>query len=353
MAPATAPSTELRPIERDVLDHFKEGVGLRTIGLRTNLELSDVQEIVTDTCGGDRTRAASLVAAFDRRNPGHQPVKPDLAATVPSSPPRPAPPAPAAAAAKPTPVRRPRRASQPTEAAPAAPTVVPVDLAEITPADVPVTTVAGPAPTDPPAAADDPTAERPDDPAEAALVARHDDGLVWDRNDSEADDDQAEAEDPVPAELGAGDDPRPALTFREARAAGLLGAGVQVDTEPRCTHGGDCTVHPGAGGLHDFARIEAMEAEALLDGPTEALPAATSFEELMAAAQRAGAPELARLAGEVSTAVDDLHAAYARERHARQLRSEAAILRRELDTRVAQLRRLAAGEPMTEDALQA
>jgi hypothetical protein len=331
---ATAPSTEIQPIERDVLDHFKEGVGLRTIGLRTGLELSDVQEIVTETCGGDRGRAASLVAAYDRRHPNHQPVKaPPAAAATPSSP---APPAPAPAPAKRTPAKRApaARRARTADDEPAAPTVVPVDLAEIAPADMPVTATAGEA-----------------DPVPADLAGA-DNGLVWDRDDPETADD---AEDPAPAgdPLGA---PAGAAEAAQLAAEALPTVGhwgpdgraadLPLAAAPRCTHGGDCTLHPDARGLHDYAVLEAAaardaaaEAAALLDGPTEALPEVGSFEDLMAAV--AGVPELAQLAGEVSTLVDRLHDRYDRERQARGVRAEAAELRRQLDTRIALLARLA------------
>jgi hypothetical protein len=329
---ATAPSTEIQPIERDVLDHFKEGVGLRTIGLRTGLELSDVQEIVTETCGGDRGRAASLVAAYDRRHPDHQPVKASpAAAAAPSSPAPPAPPAPV----KRTPAKRaPARRARTADDEPAAPSVVPVNLAEIAPADMPVTA----------------TAAEPD-PVPADLAGA-DNGLVWDRDDPETGgdaDDPAPAGDPLGAPAGAAEAAQ--LAAEALPTVGHWGPDGRAEdlplaAAPRCTHGGDCTLHPDARGLHDYAVLEAAagrdaaaEAAALLAGPTEALPEVGSFEDLMAAV--AELPELAQLAGEVSTLVDRLHDRYDRERQARHVRAEAAVLRGQLDARIALLARLA------------
>jgi hypothetical protein len=54
--------------DRNVLDHFKEGVGVRTIGLRTGLEVTAVQEIINTVAGGDRTRAARLVTLYDQEH---------------------------------------------------------------------------------------------------------------------------------------------------------------------------------------------------------------------------------------------------------------------------------------------
>jgi hypothetical protein len=325
----TAPATELQPIERDILDHFKEGVGVRTIALRASMEYTDVQTIITETCGGDRSRAAALVAAWDRRHPDHSPivkapagaaVLPAAGASAVSEPPRRR-----VGTGRAASTRRPRgrieaEAEAPREE-PAAPTVVPVNLAELT---------ADAVPTDP----------------ESLAPAVDGTELVWDRDDDQhADDDggQGAAEDaPAPAD----DEPpaeAPAAAEAEVPRAEDLPLAPAVEL-PRCTHGGDCTLHPEARGLHDFAVIERAQDEALLDGPTEDLPDVGSFEELMAAAQRSGDAQLDQLAREVSAAVDELHAAYARERHARRLRGEALIIRRELATRLFQLRRLAAGD---------
>src|SRR6185312_11560130 len=122
---------------------------------------------------------------------------------------------------------------------------------------------------------------------------------------------------------------------------------------PRCSHGGDCKLHPDVRGLHDFAAIERLDHAALLAGPTEPLPETGSFEELMGAAQRCGDPLLGALARQVSESVDGLNAAYNRERKARALREEAGILRRELDNRLARLSRLASGQPDDQDAAAA
>lgn len=318
MAPSTTVAN-MRRDERDVLDHFKEGVGLRTIGLRTDLEVADVQTIVNELAGGDRTKAASLVAAYDKAHAGE--------ATAP----RPKLPAPASATAEPS-VRRPgrtptarkpaRQPAQPAEDAPAAPTVVPVDLTENALADLPVTAVADPIPAD----LEDPPAAATEDPAPA---------------------------DPLGAPAGAAEAARVA-----AEALPTVGhwAGARVPDLPieACTHGGDCPVHPNARSIHNFdddpraadlAFPPLAAAPALVDplaGPTEALPDVGSFEELMAAV--AGVPELAELAGRVSTLVDVLHDRYDREGQSRKVRAEALILRRELDTRLALLAKLADGD---------
>jgi hypothetical protein len=317
----TPPSTELQPIERDILDHFKEGVGVRTIALRASMEYTDVQQVITETCGGDRSRAAALVAAWDRRHPDHTPVikappagagvLPAAGASAVSDPPRRRPERPVLPAAK-----RPRvvRAETAPREEPAAPTVEPVDLTDSATAAAP-----DPIPAELGAG---------DQPAEAEAPRAED--LPLDPPPAEAGDQGATDDDPE-----TGDVDRPA----EAPPAPVV--------LPHCTHGGDCTLHPDARGIHDFSFLEreaAAEDEALLDGPTEDLPDVASFEELMAAAQRSGDVQLDQLAREVSAAVDELHATYARERTARRLRGEAAILRRELATRVAQLRRLAAGD---------
>jgi hypothetical protein len=249
--------------DRAILDHYKEGIGLRTIALRTGLDLTEVQAVVQDLAGGDRTRAAALVAEYDKEH-----------GTAPAGAPR------AGGRVKAPQVKLPHdattadrkatTAAQPAEDTPATPTVVPVDLSEVLAADVPA----------------------PAEPAPAAPAARAAD---------------------LPLE--------------------------------RCTHGGDCTVHPGVGQLHNFdepdAELAARAAAELkaLNGPTDELPDVHSVEELMDAV--VGVPELAQLAEEVDALVDRLHDAYARERKARTVRSEAAILRRELDTRLASLARLA------------
>jgi hypothetical protein len=105
--------------DRDVLDHFKEGLSPRVIAGRLLLEVTDVQATITELAGGDRTKAAALVVDYDRRT---------------STTPAPAP------ARKPNPARKP---AAPRPAAPSAP-------AEDTPA---------PAPADPiPAELGDPAA---------------------------------------------------------------------------------------------------------------------------------------------------------------------------------------------------
>src|SRR5919206_5158842 len=72
----------MNALERDVLDHFKEGVGARTIALRTKLEVTDVQDIIRTLAGGDRSTAARLVAAYDGTS------KPPATATnAPATPP--------------------------------------------------------------------------------------------------------------------------------------------------------------------------------------------------------------------------------------------------------------------------
>jgi hypothetical protein len=316
MAPTK--TTELTPTERDVLGHFGDGVGVRTIGLRTGLEHTEVQEIVNTTCGGDRGKAAALVADYDKRHPdGEQPAEaaaaktgmPEVAAAAAAAG-LPARREPTRRPAGRAPAKRARAAVQPAEDDPQAPTVVPVKLDEIN------------APTEAPAAlADDPA------PAEA--------------EDAPA---GGRAEDlPLEPAAPADDDTPPPATPAEAEAD-------PVPTDPtslslvypitRCTHGGDCPVHPNVSGIHNF---DAIDTDALLDGPTEALPQIASFEELMAAAQRAGDPVLAALARQVSEAVDALTGAYDRERKVRAVRAEAHIIRRELATRLGQLRRLTAG----------
>lgn len=326
---APAPSTELTRTERDVLDHYKEGVGARTIAMRVNLETADVQTIINEVAGGDRTRAASLVAAYNRRHPDEVPLPvpaPYSLADTPSSPPSPpptpapsSPPAPASgrrgrpAGAT---TKRPRAAAQAPQDDPVAPTVVPVDLSETVALDVPVTAIADPAPADleepaPPAAAPADPLGAPDGAAAAAQVLAEQLPTVghW---------------------------------------AGARAPGLPIEA---CTHGGDCPVHPNAQSLHNFdadPRAADLDFPALaaapalvdpLDGPTEDLPAVASFDELMAAV--AAVPELAELAGRVTTLVDVLHDRYDRERQSRKVRGEALIIRRELDTRLALLARLA------------
>lgn len=327
---APAPTTELTRVERDVLDHYKEGVGARTIAMRVNLETTDVQAIITEVAGGDRTRAASLVAAYNRRHP-------DVAAEAPPVPApyspgaqaenspatatgrdrRGRPTAPATPAAPAT--KRPRAAAQKPQEEPAAPTVVPVDLTDVAPVDVPVTII------------DDPIPAPAEPPAPAAL-------------------EDTAPTDPLGAVAGAA-----AAAQYAAEQLPTVGhwAGARTPGLPieACTHGGDCPVHPNAQSLHNFdtdPRAADLDFPALaaapalvdpLDGPTAELPGVASFEELMAAV--AGVPELAELAGRVSTLVDQLHDRYDREAQSRKVRGEALIIRRELDTRLALLARLA------------
>lgn len=314
MAPST--TANMQRVERDVLDHFKEGVGLRTIGLRVDLEYAEVQEIVNELAGGDKERARRMVADYDKTHAGDAPAparaKLPEPGTATDGPPVRKPPAtrtPAAAR------RTGRAAAQPADDGPPAPTVVPVDLTEAALADAPLTTTE-PAADEPPAAPD-PT---PTDPEALAPAG----GRAAD----------------LPLE------PAPVL--------------AAAPTPPSCTHGGDCLVHPEVGGLHNFEAIadrdrlaRAADEQAALAGATEPLPEVSSFEELMAAV--GAVPELAELAGDVQRMVDLLHDRYDRERQARTVRGEAAILRRELDTRLALLAALAApaGLPQVSTAVTA
>lgn len=236
-------TTAIQPIERDVLDHFKEGVGLHTIGLRTGLEYSEVQTIVTDLVGGDRAKAAAVVAAYDKKHDG-----------PPARPARPATPAPA-------PARKPTAARRPAQQEPAAPTVVPVNLSEMPPTTSTVT------PANPP---------HGETGTERAVTL------------------------PTIGQLPT------------ARAADLP---------------------------LDVQDVAGDALATLLTGPTEPLPETSSFETLMDAVT--GVPDLAELAGQVAALVDRLHDRYDRERQARAVRGEALALRRELDTRMALLARLA------------
>lgn len=397
MAPTT---TELQPIERDVLDHFKEGVGALTIGLRVTLDVSQVREIIQDTCGGDRQKAAALVAAYDRSHGTAPTDRPEpysvAAAAAPAHAaitPRPAPPARPRKTTAPAAKKTPRATAQPAQDEPAAPTVVPVDLTETAPADVPVTEIAGGRAAD--LFPDHVPAELGADLAgEPALVDSE--GHTWHLDDPES---------LVPHYRAAEGHQGPALPL--ATVAGMVGPmTVPVDDQPAltlddCTHGADCKLHPRAGKLHNYddgdtfppaiyagvpaalpedtaeaatdqgddgdqddaagdawadldramspvlaaaaadmtAQQAIAEAEALA-GPTEPLPEVRSFEDLMAAVQAAGDAGMSALATEIGARVDQLHARYADARKAREIRAEAVTLRRDLSDRLAALARL-------------
>lgn len=337
MAPTT---TDLQPIERDVLDHFKEGVGTRTIAMRVNIDHTEVQEIIVSTAGGDRTKAGALVADYDRRHGITPTEKPIPWTPTPDTPALPAPsldpPSPAAQAAgkkktRATPARRAAAEVLDVAGIPA-PTVMPVTLTETAPAAShydPATGRAPDLPLEPPSATErdappvtgDELTWKPDDDTDQG-DERHQDG------DGDAWADLDLAMSPVIAQA----------------AADLIENESAVD---QCTHGGDCHVHPKTQGLHNFDVIEADRVAALLAGPREQLPAVKSFESLIAAVQQAGDRSLRELAAQVAAMVDQLHDGYARERQIRLVRAEVDQLRRDLDARIAMLTRLAAGETPT------
>lgn len=268
MAASTTPITQIDAKDREILDLFKEGVGIRPIAMRVRMEPSEVQETVNILAGGDRARAGAVLAAYDRahgttpvgapkRGGRHATPRPTsdgvarFAADLPLDPPP--------TRKAPTPAtRKPRAAAQQVDTTPAAPTVVPVDLTNLTPADTPA-----PAPTTSPTV------------------------------------------DAAPPGTGL------------ARVAELVAG---ADTERQA-----------------------------LVGPTDPLPAVKSLDDLLAGAGNSGSPHLTRLASQIRNLLEQLHAGYDRERKTREVRAQAAELRRELDSRLALLARLeAGGEPQTD-----
>lgn len=260
--------------DRNVLDHFKEGLSPRTIASRLMLEVTDVQATITELAGGDRTKAAALVVDYDKAYAG-TPETP-LAVTEPAR--KPATRKPSTPAPRPAP-RTPAPAHDPIPA-------------ELSPAEDPVDL----------------------DAVVAAAPAGDTAAAAWDGLD------------------------------RAITPVLVAALAEDVAAERGCTHGDGCPVHPDVRALHNFDNRAVDVLEAALSGPTDPLPAVSSFEELLAGVEASADPELRELAHTVTGLVDQLHDGYARVRRIRFVRAEAVTLRRQLAEHLAMLARLEAGD---------
>ncbi len=63
--PLTDLDVRMTEQDRTVLEHFREGVGSRTIGLRTGLEHHEVDEIIEQLTGRSRQNATRLINLYD------------------------------------------------------------------------------------------------------------------------------------------------------------------------------------------------------------------------------------------------------------------------------------------------
>ena len=171
MAPKTIDINRMDDTDRKVLDLYKEGVGVRTIAMRIEREHAEVADTVETLCGSDRSRAAAVLAAYDKRHDTTPAGAPTAGGTKPVSDGR-------TTTERTTTARRPAKPASAAVAEPAAPEVVPVDLTGPTPVDVPVTALdagpAGPRAEDlplerPPAPTTTPAEQQPPAPAGADL----------------------------------------------------------------------------------------------------------------------------------------------------------------------------------------